>query len=76
MDTQKVRSPIKQNVLADAGAGATRANNYLGTHTLTTYILALAKRVVCFLSLYYDYIAMTKVIDIKYSIFLSTRKKK
>ena len=35
MDTQKVSSPIKQNVLAGAGAGL-RANNYLGAHTLTT----------------------------------------
>ena len=37
--------------------------------------LTIRERVVCFLSLYYDYIAMAKFIDIKYSIYLYTRTK-
>ena len=52
MDTQKVRSPIKQNVLAGAAQ--------LFRYTYNLSLLQELERVVCFLSLYYDYIAVAK----------------
>ena len=45
MDTQKVRSPIKQNVLAGAvpALHCARTNNYLGTHTTKAYSTTRAR---------------------------------